>query len=224
MALESASWTRTNRRSFAVVEALGERTGTGLIGAVPGGNVTLEELNEPQQATAIAEAGLHLLNLSIATATNPGGARVRNPRKWRALNRVNAALNGSNGIRAAVFLAHALSRVAEVAGFDCERQAHVRELLFKYFPSSPEDQAAVEDYVRAVEAGQIDQREAYVELSFHALAHVVGDAARELPAFRDSGDWINAHAASLSFQIAWKHANTAYLELTDPEAIEWRSR
>jgi len=208
----------SSRRGFAVLEFLGEFTGTGIVLAgeldqMPPG------LTDPQRAMALAEVGDFGLALVVDTAT---GGKAR--KLWRAMS-------AETGAAAAVFLARGLAattaRLASAPNhhLSASLQEEAGALLRSHLPWSTRDDDEIEGITASIDpedASGLDQ--ARLRVAFGSISRVIGDAeAYGLPGLGPLAavhDLADLYASNLSWQICWNHILPRWLSLTDPEGFE----
>jgi hypothetical protein len=210
-----------NRRSFAVLERLGETAGTGpvMLGdfdSMPKG------LSREQRAMALAEAGWRGLALAIETS---GMSKQR----WRHRERsVWRAINPERGARATIFFAHGLAATLErLAHYtdhprSADRQRAARRLLHSVFPWPENEETKVEEETQRINPVTAEGGgDVFVSLSFHAIASIVGPAKAEcLPGFTGLEDPDEAaYFGALGWQNCFNSAVTPWVQVTDPEGM-----
>jgi hypothetical protein len=215
-----STWSLRNRRSFAILQRLGEMTGAGIVLAANFDSVP-QQLTDAQRAMAIAEAGESALSFAIETAGSAGG-------RGRGAKRIWKAVTPDNGAEASVFLAHGLAattaRLASAPGhhLNPERQEHARALLRDHLPWSDHDHAEVSDAAGGIDPTSASGVEdARIRVALGAIGRIVGPVAAQLPSFAEwfGGDAADGYVASLGWQICFNHSLRSFLAVTDPEGL-----
>jgi hypothetical protein len=218
-----ATWTLRNRRSFAVLERLGELSGTGIVLAGSLGDLDAmpANLSDAQRAMSVAEAGEHALTLIIETAASTGGRGGKARKVWKALT-------PERGASAAVFLAHGLAattaRLASAPGhhLSVARQEDARALLRRHFPWSNGDEAEVGDAADGIHpASAMGIEDARIQTAFGAVRRIIGEDAARLPGFAawSNSDPADQYLAGLGWQICFNHSLRPFLAVTDPDGL-----
>jgi hypothetical protein len=215
-----ATWTLRNRRSFAVLERLGELCGTGIVlagslDAMPA------DLTDAQRAMAVAEAGENALTLVIETAASTGDRGGKARKVWKALS-------PERGAGAAVFLAHGLAattaRLASAPGhhLSVPRQEEARALLRRHFPWSDRDEAEVGDAADGIHpASTVGIEDARIQIALGTVRRIVGEDAARLPGFAEwsNSDPTDQYLVGMRWQICFNHSLRPFLAVTDPDGL-----